>query len=117
MLSVLIEGTLTALPTSRTTTKGSPYATAQLRTAGDDGETIWCSVIAFSASAAEGLLKLGAGDTVAVTGFAALSRWEKHGETRVGLKVTATRVMSVYEAGQRRKASSDDRSTDRAAEA
>ena len=41
-----------------------------------------------------------------MTGSAALSQWEKDGEHRVGLKVTATRVLSVYEAGMRRKAAS-----------
>ncbi len=72
----------------------------------DDGESLLCSVIAFSASAAEALADLAAGDSVAITGPAALSRWEKDGEQRVGLKVTATRVLTVYEAGMRRKAAS-----------
>ena len=78
----------------------------QVRCSGDDGESVLCSVIAFQASVAEALARLVAGDTVAVAGPAALSQWEKNGEHRAGLKVTATRVLSVYEAGIRRKAAS-----------
>lgn len=107
MLSVLIEGTLTAAPVARTGAKGNAFTTAQMRTAGEDGETVWCSVIAFSASAADELAKLTAGDAVAIAGSAALHHWEKQdGEHRVGLRVTAAKVMTVYDAGQRRKAAS-----------
>ena len=109
MLSVLIEGTLTAAPGAPHQPKGSAFVTASVRCPTDDGESILCSVIAFSASAAEALADLAAGDAVAITGPAALSRWEKDGEQRVGLKVTATRVLTVYEAGMRRKAASPDR--------
>ncbi len=105
MLSVLIEGTLTADPVARTGAKGHAFTTAQMRIAGEDGETVWCSVIAFSASAAESLATLASGDTVAIAGSAALHHWQKQGgEHRVGLRVTAARVMTVYDAGQRRKA-------------
>lgn len=106
MLSVLTEGTLIAKPVERTSAKGTPFVTAQVRVSAEDGESVFCNVIAFSASAAEALAQLDAGDTVAVTGPAAINRWEKDGEHKVGLKVTATRVLTVYEAGMRRKAAS-----------
>ena len=106
MLSVLIEGTLLAAPVQRTSAKGTPFVTVQVRCSGDDGESILCSVIAFQASVIEALGALAGGDTVAVAGAAALSQWEKDGVHRVGLKVTATRVLTVYEAGMRRKAAS-----------
>ena len=109
MLSVLIEGTLIAAPVRRTSAKGSTFVTAQVRCNADDGESVLCSVIAFQAVTGEALAALAAGDTVAVAGPAALSQWEKNGEHKVGLKVTATRVLSVYEAGMRRKAASPDR--------
>jgi single-stranded DNA-binding protein len=109
MLSVLIEGALIGVPVQRTSAKGSTFVTAQVRCNGDDGESVLCSVIAFQATAAETLAALGAGDTVAVAGPAALSQWEKNGEHKVGLKVTASRVMSVYDAGMRRKAASPER--------
>lgn len=108
MLSVLIEGTLSAAPVPRTGSKGNAFTTAQMRSVGEDGETVWCSVIAFHATAAEALANLASGDPVAIAGSAALHHWEKQrgGEHRVGLRVTATRVMTIYEAGQRRKAAS-----------
>jgi single-stranded DNA-binding protein len=109
MLSVLIEGTLIGAPVRRTSAKGSMFVTAQVRCNADDGESVLCSVIAFQAAAAEPLAALAAGDTVAVAGPAALSQWEKNGEHKVGLKVTASRVMSVYDAGMRRKAASPER--------
>ena len=113
MLSVLIEGTLIAAPVRRTSAKGTPFVTVQVRCSGDDGQSVLCSVIAFQASAAEALAALAAGDMVAVAGPAALSQWEKNGEHRVGLKVTAARVLSVYEAGMRRKAASQERESPR----
>ena len=93
----------------RTSAKGSTFVTAQVRCNAEDGESVLCSVIAFQAATAEALVGLAAGDTVAVAGPAALSQWEKNGEHKVGLKVTATRVLSVYEAGMRRKAASSER--------
>lgn len=113
MLSILIEGTLLTTPSQRTSAKGQPYTVAQVRCTADDGESVFCSVIAFSASAAEALAQLGAGDTVAIAGPAALSQWEKDGEHKVGLKVTATRVLSVYDAGMRRRAASQQREQER----
>jgi len=104
VLSVLLEGTLTAAPVSRVSSKGSRFATATLRASGEDRETIWCSCIAFSETAADALLALHAGDAVAVAGQAALSHWQTSGgEHRVSLRITAQRVLSVYDAGQRRK--------------
>jgi len=107
VLSVLIEGTLTAAPVQRTTVKGQPFATAKLRASGEDGETVWCSVITFHADAVEALAGLGSGDSVAIAGHASISTWEKDGEHRAGLKVTATRVLSVYAAGKKRGAASE----------
>lgn len=102
MLSVLIEGKLHADLDGRTSAKGAPYVTAQMRAAGDDGETVWCSLIAFDARAVDALGKLAGGDAVAIASHASLSTWTaKDGEHKAGLKVTVSRVMSVYEAGKR----------------
>ena len=104
MLSVLLEGTLTAAPVSRVSTKGRTFITAQMRAAGEDGEAAWCSLIAFSETAVEALLALHADDAVAVAGQASLNHWETStGEHRVGLRVTVQRVLTVYDASQRRK--------------
>lgn len=105
MISVLIAGKLHADPVRRTSAKGQAYITAQMRASGDDGETVWCSLIAFDTGAVEALGKLAAGDAVAVAGHASLSTWQaKDGEHKAGLKLTVSRGMSVYDAGKRRKA-------------
>lgn len=104
MLSVLLEGTLTAAPVRRMSSKNTPFVTVQMRVAGEDGEAVWCSLIAFNADAVDALLALHAGDAVAVAGQASLNHWEtSSGEHRVGLRVTVQRVLTVYDAGQRRK--------------
>lgn len=103
MLSVLIEGTLIAAPITRTGATGKPFTTANVRCPDEGGNSTWCSVIAFHPHAVEILERLAAGDTVAIAGLACIRQWVKDGEHQAGLKVTATRVMSVYEAGHRRK--------------
>lgn len=107
MLSVLIEGSLSGTPTRRTASNGNDFVTAQMRTAGEDGETVWCSLIAFHAEAVEKLLELGTGDAAAVAGFATVTTWQKGETLRAGLRVTVTRVLTVYDAGKRRKASAE----------
>ena len=109
MLSVLIEGPLIGGPVRRTSAKGTTFVTAQVRCNADDSESVLCSVIAFQAAAAESLAALGAGDTAAVARPTALLQWDKKGEHKIGLKVTASRVISVYEAGMQRKAASPER--------
>lgn len=102
MLSVLLEGTLIAAPVPRTSSAGKPYTIARMRANGEDGETVWVSLIAFDLCAAEALAALANGDSLAIAGRAALTTWEKGGQHHAGLKVTANRVMSIYEAGKRR---------------
>ena len=105
MLSVLIEGLLTADPVSRIATNGNPYTTAKMRATGADGESILCNLIAFDADAGHTLAELAAGDLVAVVGHAAINQWAgKDGQRHVSLKVRVTRAMSVYAAGRQRKA-------------
>lgn len=116
MLSILVQGVLHADPVMRTSAKGQPYATAQLRAAGEDGATVWCSVIAFNAEAVEALAGLANGDPVAIVGRASVTSYSKRdGDTGVGIRITATRVLSVYEAGKRRGAATQ-RERSRAAE-
>lgn len=100
MISVLIEGKLHADPVRRITAKGREYITGQMRAADDAGATTWCNLIAFDAGAVESLGKLAGGDAVAVVGFASVNTWTaKDGTHRAGLKITVSRAMSVYEAG------------------
>lgn len=105
MLTVLLQGTLTAAPVRRTSSKGSTFVTVTMRAAGEDGEAVWCSVIVFDTHAVDALLELGSGDAVAIAGEASLTHWESSsGEHRVGLRVTARRVLSVHDGRRKRKA-------------
>ena len=110
MISVLMQGTLTAAPMRRTSAAGKDYVTANVRVPVEGDEAILCSTIAFDALAVEALLRLEKGDAVALAGSAKLSRWTaKDGTERTGLSVTASKVMSAYLATKKRRAEGDDR--------
>ncbi len=94
-LSVLVEGVLVAVPVKRISSAGKPFASASVRAKGDDGNPVFVSVIAFDAEAVEAVASLTKGDPVALVGPATLKTWEKNGEHRAGLSVTATRVLSL----------------------
>ena len=104
MLSVLCSGTLINDPKQRTTAAGKPYVTASLRVPAEDSDAMLVSVIAFAADAVAALLALSRGDSCAIAGRAKLSSWEKAGEQKHGLSVTADRVLTVYAANKARKA-------------
>ena len=47
MIRALATGTLHDAPQQRTSQTGNPYTTAKLRADGKDGNSAWCSLIAF----------------------------------------------------------------------
>ena len=104
MLNILATGTLVADPRSRTSATGKTFATAQMRVPAEDADPMLVSIIAFNADAVQALLALQRGDSVAIAGRAKLTSWEKDGEQRHGLSVTADRVLTAYAAGKARKA-------------
>ena len=101
MLSVLVQGKLTADPRTREASNGNAYATASLACDTANGSVL-VGLIAFGV-AGERLAVLHKGDSVAATGEAKLSAWEKAGEQHHGLSVTAAELLSVYVSRQRRK--------------
>jgi single-stranded DNA-binding protein len=103
MLSVLCGGTLIGDPKSRTSATGKPYCTASLRVPAEDADPMLVSIIAFNADAVAALLVLTKGDFCAVAGRAKLTSWEKDGEQRHGLSVTADQVLTIYQIEKRRK--------------
>jgi single-stranded DNA-binding protein len=108
MLDVLVSGRLVRDPVTRTGQSGKPFTTALLRVdTGEEDQTL-VSIIAFQ-EAAEKLARLKAGDAVAVAGSAKLSSWEKDGETRHGLSVTASAVLSAYDVKRRRGTDEKDK--------
>ena len=108
MISVLLQGTLTATPVRRTSEAGKSFATVQVRAPTED-DAVLCSAIVFDADAVESLLALDKGDAVAMSGTAKLSHWTaKDGTPRTGLSVVAHKVMSNYTATKKRRAQGDD---------
>jgi single-stranded DNA-binding protein len=102
MLEVLISGKLIRDPQTRQGKSGQSFTTALVRVAVDKGEdSIVASVIAFR-DQAEKLGRLRAGDAVSVSGSAKLSTWQKDGNNRTGLDVTATGILSAYEMRKRK---------------
>jgi len=93
-LFILAQGTLYKDPQSRTSASGKPFCTAQLRTE-QDGQSVWCSVICFDATACEELLRLKAGDACSISGRAKLTTFERNGEHRASLDVVANSVIAL----------------------
>jgi single-stranded DNA-binding protein len=109
-LSVLAQGTLTAEPKSRTSSKGSVYATALLRVPLGESDAELFSVIAFSSTAVETLLQRSNGDSIALTGSAQRNDFtDKNGVERKGWKVVAEAVLSLYRARKPRKGAGEDK--------
>ena len=102
MISALITGDLISDPVERTTAKGAPFVTATMRVpAGADALLV--GIATFDRTAGERLAKLHKGASVAVAGTLEATEWEKDGETRKGWRLTATEVLSVYQARKRRE--------------
>jgi single-stranded DNA-binding protein len=102
-LAILALGTLVDEPVERTSRDGKAYATARLRVPTEE-EPAWVSIIAFDPAAVRALLAHAKGDTIAVTGRAKLTMWEKNDAHRAGLSVVVEGVLSAYQLEKRRTA-------------
>lgn len=109
-LSVLANGTLVRDPESRTSRAGQRYAAGLLRIPVDGEDSVLANLVAFSSTAAEALLAHAKGDSIAVTGRAKLTAWEKDGEQRHGLSVVVEGVLSPYQLEKRRSRARGDAS-------
>jgi single-stranded DNA-binding protein len=103
MMGALLTGELSAEPVERTAANGKPYWTATLRVpTGTDA--LFVGVSTFSATAGERLMKLHKGSALAAVGTMEPTEWTgKDGEQRKGWRLTASEVLTVYEATRRRK--------------
>jgi single-stranded DNA-binding protein len=92
---VLVSGTLWRDPAARQSkATGKQFVTALLKS-GTPTDTQWWNVIAFDTTAQAELLRLQAGDAVAIQGTAKLGVFEKNGEHRASLDVTAAHVLAL----------------------
>ena len=95
MIRALLTGTLHADPQTRVGQSGKPYCTARLRADTGDGNTTWCSLIAFG-DVAERLTSMKAGAAISVSGRAKLSSWlGKDGSPAAGLSVVVDELATL----------------------
>ncbi len=109
MFEVLISGKLVRDPQVRVGQSGKPFTTALVRIPIEGEEANLASVIAFG-DVGEQLGRLKASSAVCLSGAAKLSSWERDGELRHGLNVTASAILSLHEANKRQGAAPERRS-------
>jgi single-stranded DNA-binding protein len=109
-LHALIVGKLLGDPAERTSKAGKTFATALIRVALGEGESVLVSIVAFG-DKGEALLEHREGSAVAVAGPAKLTEWtNRKGEQQHGLSVIAEQLASASaarraDAGRRRRTS------------
>ena len=97
MIDALIAGRMYGHAEERNGQAGSAYVTCKVRAATDDGELIFCNVIAFNDEVRSALLALGDGDSLSLSGALTPKVWtDKQGNVRPALDLIAHTVLSVY---------------------
>ena len=105
MIDGLVMGRMQGAPAQRASKTGKPYATAKVRAATGNGESLFMSVIAFDDAPVAALLALGDGDSVALTGSLTPKTWtDKEGNTRPALDLVAHQVLTSYSVTKKRSA-------------
>lgn len=105
MIDALIAGRLYGQAEERTGQSESAFVTCKLRVSTDDGNTIFCNVIAFDDEVRHALLALADGDSVALSGALTPKVWtDKQGNTRPALDLIAHAVLTAYHVTRKRKA-------------
>jgi single-stranded DNA-binding protein len=105
MIDALIAGKLYGQPKAKTAKNGNQFATAKVRAAAGDGESLLVSVIAFSQTAVAALLALEDGDSVALAGELTPRVWtDREGNAKPAADLVAQVVTTAYHVGRKRKA-------------
>ncbi len=105
MIDALIAGRLYGHAEERAGQAGSTFVTCKVRTATDDGDTLFCNVIAFDGEVRQALLALSDGDSVALSGALTPKVWtDKQGNTRPALDLIAHAVLTTYHVTRKRRA-------------
>lgn len=105
MIDALIAGKLYGQPKAKTAKNGNQFATAKIRAAAGDGESLLVGVIAFSQTAVTALLALEDGDSVALSGELTPKVWvDRDGNAKPAADLVAQVVLSTYHVGRKRKA-------------
>lgn len=103
MIDGLICGRLHGAPESRIDRHNQPFAVARVRASASEGENLFVNVIAFDTEVVDGLLALGDGDSVALSGSLTPRVWiDKQGNHRPSLDMVAHQVVTAYHVQRRR---------------
>ena len=95
MIRAMVSGVLYGRPQARTSQAGKPFVTAKVRADGKNGESVWCSIIAFG-EIADRLLTLADGAALSISGRAEVNAWlDKAGEPRAGLSLVADELATL----------------------
>lgn len=100
---VLLIGKLRGDLTQCTASNGNLYGRFKLGVIDKKGESLLASCITFSPAALALVARLDDGDSVAVSGEAAIATWEtRDGVMRAGLDVTVAAAMTAYHTARKR---------------
>ena len=112
MFDGIISGRLVRKPKGGETRTGKPLANCLLKVTCEHSEsTLLVSVIAFE-DRADSLMRLDSGDAVTVSGPCRMTEWERDGETRHGVAVTAHQIMTAYKERKKRPEAKKQKSWD-----
>lgn len=104
MIDGLVCGKLNGAAKEHLSKTGKRFATAKLRTPLADGDSIFVSVIAFSETVVDGLMALGDGDSVALSGALTPKVWQPaNGEARPALDMVAHALVTAYHVQRKRQ--------------
>lgn len=107
MIAALITGTLVNDPVVRQAANGTAFATATLRVAAG-ADAIFVGVAVFTDAGVDRMRKLAKGGSMSAVGTLEQTEWTtKDGSARNGWRLTASEILSVYQANKRRGQSDD----------
>ena len=108
MIDALIGGKVHGQPQQKTTKAGKPFAVAKVKVPTGDGQAVFCSVVAFADHVVRGLLALGDGDPLSLTGALTVGVWTtRDGEAKPSLDLVASGLLTPYHISKRRAAMTD----------
>ena len=100
---VLISGSLSKAPETRTSKAGKAFTMATIKVAADSAAEFW-SILAFSESAQAELMRLGEGDKISAQGsFKVEPYTARDGQTRINRTIFADHVLALRQPPRERK--------------
>lgn len=106
MIDAILSGRIYGAPAEKTSGKtGKRFVTCKVRAAAGDGESLFVHVICFDGSVCAGLLALGDGDSVSLSGALTPKVWtDRDGHARPALDLVAHGLLTSYHVTRKRKA-------------